>query len=179
VVATLLLTDIVDSTGMARKLGDRNWADVLEHHQAGTREILGQYRGREVDFAGDGVLAVFDGAARAIRCAMRLREAASELGLAIRAAVHTGEVEIAGAAVRGMSVHEASRILGLAGTAEILVSDVTAALARTAGLAFEDRGERELRGVPGARRIFAVLAGGGVLGPHVAPPRQVAETDPS
>jgi class 3 adenylate cyclase len=90
---------------------------------------------------------------------MRLREAASELGLAIRAAVHTGEVEIAGAAVRGVSVHEASRILGLAGTAEILVSDVTAALARGAGLAFEDRGERELRGLPGTRRIFAALVG--------------------
>lgn len=156
VVATMLLTDIVDSTGMARRLGDRNWAELLENHHAGTREILAQYRGRAVDFAGDGVLAVFDGAARAIRCAVALRDAAQDLGLELRAAVHTGEVEVAGDAVRGVSVHEASRILGVAGAADILVSDVTASLARDAGLAFEDRGEHELRGLPGFRRLFAV-----------------------
>jgi class 3 adenylate cyclase len=155
-VTTLLLTDIVDSTGMARRLGDRNWADLLENHQAGTREVLAQYGGRAVDFAGDGVLAVFDGAARAIRCAVALQAAAQDLGLELRAAVHTGEVEIAGDAVRGVSVHEAARILGVAGAADVLVSEVTASLARDSGLAFEDRGEHELRGLPGSRRLFAV-----------------------
>lgn len=154
VVATLLLTDIVDSTGAVRKLGDRNWADVVEHFQLGTREILDRHRGRVIDFAGDGVLAVFDGAGRSVRCAISLCRAASELGLELRAAVHTGEVELMGEAVRGLSVHEAARILGLAVPGEILVSDTTVALASDPVLTFEDRGEHELRGVPGRRRLF-------------------------
>jgi class 3 adenylate cyclase len=157
-LATLLLTDIVDSTGAARRLGDRNWAELLEHFQAGTRETLLRHRGRVVDFAGDGVLAVFDAAGRAVRCALSLGEAAGELGLELRSGVHTGEVELAGEAVRGLSVHEASRILALAGASEILLSDVTAALARDSGLAFEDLGEHELRGLPGRRRLFRLAS---------------------
>lgn len=155
VVATLLLTDIVDSTGAARKLGDRNWAEIVEHFQLGTREILGRHGGRLIDFAGDGVFAAFDAAGRAVRCAISLSRAATELGLELRAAVHTGEVELAGEAVRGLSVHEAARILGLAGGGEVLVSDTTAALASDPTLSFEERGEHELRGVPGRRRLFS------------------------
>lgn len=156
VVATLLLTDIVDSTRAARRLGDRNWAAVLEHFQAGTREILERYRGRVIDFAGDGVLAVFDAAGRAVRCAIVLSQAAAELGLEVRAAVHSGEVELVGQAVRGLSVHEVSRILGFAGAGEVLVSEVTATLAADSSIAFEERGEHELRGLPGRRRLFSV-----------------------
>jgi class 3 adenylate cyclase len=156
VVATMTLSDIVASTDVARRVGDRNWADLLGHFQAGTREIVTRFGGRVVDFAGDGVLAVFDGAARAIRCAEALREAAEDLGLKLRSAVHSAEVERDGLIVRGVGVHEASRILGLAGPGEILVSDVTAALARDAGPTLTDRGEHELRGLARTRHLFAV-----------------------
>jgi class 3 adenylate cyclase len=156
VLSTLLLTDIVESTVTASRLGDRPWADLLANHQSRTRDILGRYRGREVDFAGDGVLAMFDGTARAIRCAVALRTAAVDLGLAIRAAVHTGEVEVADKAIHGVAIHEASRVLGLAGAGEILISETSASLARDAGLEFEDRGQHDLRGLAGPRHIFAV-----------------------
>jgi class 3 adenylate cyclase len=138
-------------------MGDQSWGDVLANHQARTRDVVEHHHGRVVDFAGDGVLAMFDGAARAIRCAVGLVSDAAELGLAIHGAVHTGEIEVAETSIRGVSIHEASRIMGLAGAGEILVSDITASLARDAGLAFEDRGERELRGLAGARRLFAVV----------------------
>jgi class 3 adenylate cyclase len=105
---------------------------------------------------GDGVLATFDGAARAVRCAVALRTAAADLGLAIRSSLHTGEIEHSGSDIRGVAIHEASRMLGLAGAGEILVSGVTVGLAADAGIAFEDRGELELRGLSGPRRIYAV-----------------------
>lgn len=158
VLTTLLVSDIVDSTGIARRIGDRSWSDLLENHQFRTRDIVAHYRGRVVDFAGDGVLAMFDGAARAIRCAVALRGAAEDLGLPLRTAAHTGEVELAEESIRGVAIHEATRILDLAGPGEILTSDTTASLARDAGVVFEDRGEHQLRGLPGTRRLFVVRA---------------------
>ncbi len=158
ILATLLLTDIVDSTGTARRVGDRSWSDLLGEHQFRTRDTVAEYRGRVIDFAGDGVLAMFDGAARAIRCAVALHRAAEDLGLTVRSAVHTGEVETAEQSIRGVVIHEASRILALAHPAEILISATTASLARDTGAVFEDRGEHELRGLPGLHRLYAVRA---------------------
>jgi class 3 adenylate cyclase len=160
ILATLLLTDIVDSTGLARQLGDRAWSDRLAEHQLQTREIVARYRGRVVDFAGDGTLAIFDGAARAIRCALQLRAAADDGGLTIRAAVHTGEVELAEQSIHGIAIHEGARMLGLAEPAEILVSEITTSLARDAGAQYKDRGEHELRGLPGSYQLFAVTDAG-------------------
>jgi class 3 adenylate cyclase len=156
VLATVLFTDIVDSTGVALRLGDRTWADTLATHEMRTRDAVERFRGKTIKMTGDGVLATFDGPARAVRCAVALRDAAGDLGLSIRAALHTGEIEQAGPDIRGVAVHEASRIMGLAGPDEILVSAVTAGLAGDAGLSFEDRGEHELRGLAGARRSYAV-----------------------
>lgn len=156
VLATLLFADIVDSTGTAQRMGDVAFGDVLAQFQFRTREVVGDYRGRVVDFAGDGVLATFDGAARAIRCASALHAIAADLNLAMRAAVHAGEVELAEDSIRGIAIHEASRILAVAHSGETLVSETIATLARDAGAEFEDRGEHELRGLPGARRLFAV-----------------------
>jgi len=155
VLATLLLTDIVDSTAIARRVGDRSWSDLLGEHQFRTRDIVAEYRGRVIDFAGDGVLAMFDGAARAIRCAVALHHATSDLGLKIRSAVHTGEVEVAEQSIHGVVIHEASRILALAQAGEILISATTASLVRDIGVALEDRGEHELRGLPGLHRLYA------------------------
>jgi class 3 adenylate cyclase len=156
VLATVLFTDIVDSTGTALRLGDRVWADTLGSYDVRTRETIERFRGRVVKTTGDGVLATFDGAARAVRCAVALRRDAGDLGLEIRAAVHTGEIELAGSDIRGVAVHEASRLLGLASDGGIVVSAVTASLAGDAGLDFEDLGEQELRGLAGSRRVFAV-----------------------
>jgi class 3 adenylate cyclase len=156
VLATLLLSDIVDSTGTATRIGDGPWNDLLGDFQFRTRDVIGRYRGRVVDFAGDGVLAMFDGAARAIRCAAALRAMADDLGLVVRSALHTGEVELAEDSIRGLVIHEASRILALAGPNEILLSDTTVSLASDPGTEFEDRGEHELRGLPGSRRLFAI-----------------------
>jgi class 3 adenylate cyclase len=156
VLATLVLTDVVDSTGTARRLGDRAFADLMTTHESRTRDALARFRGREVKMTGDGVLAMFDGAARALRCAVALRDGAEDLGLEIRAAVHTGEVELAGTDIRGVAIHETSRMLGIAGGGEILVSAPTAALTADLGLAMEDRGPHQLRGIEGSRRIYAL-----------------------
>jgi class 3 adenylate cyclase len=156
ILATVLFTDIVDSTGAALRLGDRAWAESLATFEGRTREVLERYRGRVVKMTGDGVLATFDGAARAVRCAVALRHGAADLGLAIRASLHTGEIEHSDDDIRGVAIHEASRMLGLAGDGEIVVSAVTAGLAADAGIVFDDRGEHELRGLSGARRIFVV-----------------------
>lgn len=156
ILSTIVFTDIVDSTGTALRLGDRLWSDVLATHEARTREVLGRFRGQEVKMTGDGVLAIFDGAARAVRCAVALREMAADTGISLRAAVHTGEIESVGGDVRGLAVHEAARMLGLATAQEILVSATTASLASEAGVRYEDAGEHELRGIEGARRLFRV-----------------------
>jgi class 3 adenylate cyclase len=156
VLRTLLFTDVVDSTGTAIRMGDRAWGDLLGTLEAQTNEVLARYRGQLIEPTGDGVLAMFDGAARALRCAVALREVAAGLDLGLRLAVHTGEVEVAGDNIRGVAIHEASRILALAGAGEILVSATTVGLATDSGLSFEDRGEHELRGMSGARHLYAV-----------------------
>jgi class 3 adenylate cyclase len=156
VVATLVLTDVVDSTGMAIRIGDRTFSDLVGTLESRSREVVADYRGQVVKTTGDGLLAMFDGAARAIRCAIALRAAAAAVGLSIRAAVHSGEVELADEDIRGLTIHEASRMLGIAAGNEILISATTAGLARDSGVAVEDRGEHELRALPGRHRLYAV-----------------------
>jgi class 3 adenylate cyclase len=156
VLVSIVFTDIVDSTGTAGRLGPSAWAELVSAHEARTRDTLARFGGREVKMTGDGVLAIFDGAARAVRCAQDLLDAGRGLGLGMRGAVHTGEVEIGDDDLRGVAVHEASRILGLAGDGEVLVSATTAGLIGDAGFTIEDRGEHELRGLDGARRLYLV-----------------------
>lgn len=156
VLATILFTDIVESTAMAQRLGDRSWGDVLANHEARGREIVEQYRGRVVKMTGDGLLVTFDGAARALRCALALREAGSDLGIEIRSAVHTGEVELAEADIHGLAVHEAARMLSLAGPREVIVSATTAALVGDGSFELTDRGTHSLRGIDEPRRLFSL-----------------------
>jgi len=157
VLATVLFTDIVGSTERAVELGDRRWRDLLGEHDATVRRELDRFRGREVDTAGDGFLATFDGPARAVRCAMSAGEAIRELGVEIRAGVHTGECEVDGPKVRGIAVHTGARIASLAGAGEVLVSQTVKDLVSGSGLAFEDRGLHELKGVPGEWRVYAAV----------------------
>ena len=158
VVATLLFTDIVGSTETAVRLGDRAWRDLLGRHNHEVRVQLDRFRGREIGTTGDGFLAVFDGAVRAICAALGIRERARELGLDVRAGVHTGEVEVVGDDVRGAAVHEAARIAAAAGAGEILVSATTSQLAVDPGFVLEDRGQHELKGLEGRRALYAVSA---------------------
>jgi class 3 adenylate cyclase len=155
VLATVLVTDIVGSTERVRALGDRAWADLLARHRAAVRRELERFRGREVDTAGDGFLATFDGPARAIRCAVAIRRAMRALGLELRTGVHTGECELLGERVAGIAVHTSARISALAAPNEVLVSATVRDLVSGSGIVFEDRGEHELKGV-GERRIFVV-----------------------
>ncbi|HEY2938028.1 MAG TPA: adenylate/guanylate cyclase domain-containing protein [Gaiellaceae bacterium] len=157
VLATVLFTDIVGSTERARELGDKGWAELLELHRAAVRRELERFRGREVDTAGDGFLATFDGPARAIRCAVAVREAVRLLGLELRAGLHTGECELLGDKVAGIAVHTGARVASLAGAGEVLVSATVRDLVSGSGIAFDDRGDHELRGV-GSRRLYAVGA---------------------
>ena len=158
VLATVLFTDIVGSTERATELGDRRWRELLEAHHSAVRRELERFRGREVDTAGDGFLASFDGPARAIRCANASIDAVRGLGLEIRAGVHTGECEIVGEKLAGVAVHIGARVAGRAGAGEILVSGTVHDLVAGSGLEFEDRGPAELKGVPGEWRLFAVVA---------------------
>jgi class 3 adenylate cyclase len=164
VLATIVVTDIVDSTGHANRLGGSRWNDLLARHNARMRDIVSTFRGREIKTTGDGFLVVFDGAARAVRCARRMVDSAREDGVSIRAAVHTGEVEWVGDDVLGVSVHEASRVAAAAAEGEVLVTAVTRDLAVGSGLSFEDRGDHVLRGFDGARRLFAVVEARSMLG---------------
>jgi class 3 adenylate cyclase len=156
VVATLLFTDIVSSTEMAVKLGDRAWRELLEQHNRDTRDQLDRYRGREVTTTGDGFLAVFDGAGRAVLAARSIRERAAALGLQIRSGVHTGEVERVGDNVQGAAVHEAARIAAAASPGEILVSATTRQLAAGMEVSFHEVPERELKGFDGPRVLYSV-----------------------
>lgn len=158
VLATVLFTDIVDSTGLALRLGDRAWTDRLASHEARTRETLRRFRGREIKMTGDGVLATFDGAARAVRCADTLRRDARDLGLTLRSSVHTGEIEIDGDEVRGVTVHEASRMLALAEPDTIVISETTRTFTSDLRLDLDDRGVFELRGIPGPRHLYQLRA---------------------
>ena len=155
VLATVLFTDIVDSTARAAQIGDRRWRELLEKHHALVRVQLERHRGREVDTAGDGFLATFDGPARAVRCAAAIREAAGGVGLAIRAGLHTGECELSGDRVVGIAVHLGARILALAGPGDVLVSTTVKDLVVGSGLCFADRGVHTLKGVPGQWHLFA------------------------
>jgi pimeloyl-ACP methyl ester carboxylesterase len=159
VLATVLFTDIVGSTERAAAIGDRRWTELLQRHDHMVRRELGRHRGREVETAGDGFLATFDGPARGIRCARSICQETRALGLEVRAGLHTGEVEIAGAALRGIAVHIAARVAGLAGPGEVLVSSTVKDLVAGSGIEFEDRGSRALRGVPGEWRLFTVTSG--------------------
>ncbi|HYO46461.1 MAG TPA: adenylate/guanylate cyclase domain-containing protein [Gemmatimonadota bacterium] len=156
VLATVLFTDIVDSTAWAGRLGDAAWRGRLEEHQRMVRRELELQRGREVKTTGDGFLATFDGPARAIRCACGIRDAAGKLGLGVRAGLHSGECEMMGDDVGGIAVHIAARVLAEAAPGEVLVSRTVKDLVAGSGLTFEDRGERELKGLEGDWRLFAV-----------------------
>jgi class 3 adenylate cyclase len=156
VLATVLFTDLVGSTELAEALGDRAWGALLRAHNDIVRAELARFSGEEIDTAGDGFLALFDGPARAIRCALGVREALRPLGLEVRAGVHTGEVERrAGDKPRGIAVHVGARVMSSAGAGEVLVSSTTRDLVAGSGLEFEDRGEHELKGVEGPRRLYA------------------------
>ena len=158
-LATVLFTDIVDSTGRAASLGDRRWASLLDSHDERVREQLRRFSGRELNTTGDGFVASFDGPARAIRCAQAIGEATEALGVKVRMGLHTGECEVRGNDLGGLAVHIAARILGAAGPGELLVSNTVKDLVVGSGIEFEDRGEQELRGVPGTWRLWAVPGG--------------------
>jgi class 3 adenylate cyclase len=160
VLATVLFTDIVGSTERATELGDRRWRELLVAHHSAVRRQLERFRGHEIDTAGDGFLASFDGPARAIRCAEAAIEAVNGLGLDIRAGVHTGECEIAGDKLAGIAVHIGARVAGQAGPGEVLVSSTVRDLVAGSGLEFEDRGPASLKGVPGEWRLYRVSGGG-------------------
>jgi len=157
VLATVLFTDIVGSTERAAKLGDRAWREVLERHHALVRRELGRFRGEEQDTAGDGFFATFDGPARAIRCAQALVEGVRELDLEVRAGVHTGECELHDGKVAGLAVSIGARVAAAAGASEVLVSQTVKDLVAGTGLVLQDRGETELKGVPGSWRLYAAL----------------------
>ena len=158
VLATVLFTDIVDSTRRAAEIGDRDWHALLDAHDAVVRSQLARFRGREVNTAGDGFLAMFDGPQRAIRCAMSIRDAVRSLGIQVRAGLHTGECEVRGDDIGGIGVHIGARVSALAGANEVLVSSTLRDLVIGSGLEFEDRGAHELKGVPGEWRLFAVAS---------------------
>jgi class 3 adenylate cyclase len=157
VLRTLLFTDCVDSTTMAIELGDTRWRDLLSRLFEASRGELERFGGREVDTTGDGMLATFEGPARALHCAAALQRCADKHDVRIRVGVHIGEVELVGTDVRGISVHVAARVMSAAGPGEILVSDLTRALAGAAGLRFEDRGTHELKGLDGEWHRWAFL----------------------
>ena len=158
VLATVLFTDIVDSTRRAAEIGDRNWRALLDAHDAIVRVQLNRFRGREVNTSGDGFLAMFDGPQRAIRCAMAIREAVHALGIEVRAGLHTGEREIRGDDIGGIAVHIGARGSALAGPDDVLVSSTLRDLVIGSGLEFEERGAHALKGVPGEWRLFAVAS---------------------
>ncbi len=157
VLATVLFTDIAASTEQAVELGDRRWRAVLEQHHDLVRRQLERFRGTEIDTAGDGFLATFDGPARAVRCAAAIRSAVRALGLEVAAGVHTGEVEVSNGGVAGIAVHTGARVAAQAEPGEVLVSSTVRDLVAGSGLEFEDRGTHELKGVPGEWRLYAVV----------------------
>jgi class 3 adenylate cyclase len=158
-IATVLFTDVVSSSERAAELGDRAWLELLQRHHELVRRELIRFRGREVDTAGDGFLASFDGPARAIRCAEAIVEGVRGLGLEVRAGLHTGECELLDGKVAGVAVHTGARVAAKAGPGEVLVSSTVKDLVAGSGLRFQDRGQHELKGLPGEWRLFAVERG--------------------
>jgi len=158
ILATVLFTDIVDSSAKAAELGDRGWRELLEQHHLRIRQQLARFRGIELDTAGDGFFARFDGPARAIRCACGIREAVQELGIELRAGLHTGECELMEGKVAGIAVSIGARVAGEARPREVLVSQTVKDLVAGSGIEFAERGPAELKGVPGEWRLYAVAA---------------------
>ncbi len=157
-LATVLFTDIVGSTERAAEIGDRDWRGIVQRHHAAVRSMLTRYRGREIDTAGDGFFASFDGPARAVRCAEHIAELVRPLGIEVRAGVHTGEVQDVDGKVGGLAVSIAARVAAMAGPSEILVSSTVRDLVSGSGLVFEDAGEHELKGVPDRWRLYRVVS---------------------
>jgi class 3 adenylate cyclase len=157
VLATLMFTDIVDATARDADLGDKAWRDLLARHYALLRQELKRYRGQEVDTAGDALFATFDGPARAIQCASAMSKAVVRLGLSIRIGLHTGECEVIGDKVTGIAVHIGSRVAGLAGPGEVLVTSTVKDLVAGSGIRFEGRGPHQLKGVPGEWQLYRAL----------------------
>jgi class 3 adenylate cyclase len=157
VLATVLFTDIVGSTARATELGDRRWRDLLEQHHAVVRSELARARGREVDTAGDGFFAAFDGPARAVRCAKAIVDGVRELGLDVRSGLHTGECELLDGKMSGIAVHTGARVAARAEPGEVLVSSTVKDLVAGSGLEFQDRGVHELKGIPGEWRLYAAV----------------------
>jgi class 3 adenylate cyclase len=155
-LATVMFTDIVGSTGRAVELGDRQWQDLLEHHHRLVRDLLQRFRGREIDTAGDGFFATFDGPARAVRCACAIMEALAKIGLTIRVGLHTGECEVAGEKVSGIAVHIGARVMAKARPGEVLVSSTVKDLVAGSGLGFIELGAFALKGIPDEWRLFTV-----------------------
>lgn len=161
VLTTVLFTDIVGSTAAAERMGDRRWARLMEQHVEDVRRQLSAHRGHEVKSTGDGILATFDRPTAAVRCAAAIGEASRRLGLAIRAGVHTGEVELAGDDLRGVSVHLAARVMEAADPGEVLVSSTTRDLVAGTDLAFTEKGSFNLKGISGSRTLFALTVTAG------------------
>lgn len=156
VLAAVLFTDLVSSTAKLAELGDRRWKELLETHDRVLTQSIHDHRGRLVDRAGDGMLATFDGPARAVRCATAIRRELRKLGLEMRAGVHAGEIELRGDGVAGIAVHLAARVMGQAGAGEVVVSRTVRDLTIGSGLDFQDRGMHELKGIPGAWQLFVL-----------------------
>jgi class 3 adenylate cyclase len=157
VLATVLFTDIVDSTKTAAELGDARWRELLAQHDAIAREEIARASGRYVESTGDGLLATFDGPARAVRCAQAIAQGVHSVGLRIRAGCHTGEIELAGEAIRGVAVHIGARVAALAGPDDVWTSSTVKDLTVGSGLVFEDEGEHELKGVPGPWHLYRAV----------------------
>ena len=157
VLATVLFTDIVDSTATLQRIGDRAWQELLRLHNARLRDDLNTFRGREVKTTGDGFLAVFDGATKAVRCAAAMTRSAHDVGLAIRVGIHTGEVEFVGSDVRGVAVHTAARVMSLAGPDEVFVTSTTSQLLDGSDVVLEEAGTHELKGLSGRRLVFRLV----------------------
>jgi class 3 adenylate cyclase len=155
-LATVLFTDMVESTSRAVELGDARWRALIGDHDRLVRDELARFRGREIDRRGDGFLAIFDGPARAIRCALSIVERVHELGIQVRAGLHTGELDLIESGVAGIAVHTGARVMSLAGPDEVLVTSTVRDLVAGSGLSFSDRGTHELKGVPGTWRILRV-----------------------
>jgi class 3 adenylate cyclase len=156
ILATIMFTDIVGSTDRAAELGDRRWSDLLDRHDQTVRTQIGRFHGREVNTVGDGFVATFDSPSRAIECGQAIRDSLGALKLGVRLGIHTGEIEVRGNDIAGLAVHIGARVLGHAGPGEVVVSGAVPPLLAGSGMAFEDRGEHQLKGVPGTWRLYAV-----------------------
>jgi class 3 adenylate cyclase len=155
ILATVLFTDIVDSTRSAAEMGDKTWRRLLDNHDQLARQTVEKHRGNLIKTTGDGILATFDGPGRAVRCALAFGSAAKQIGLPLRAGLHTGEVEVRGNDIGGIAVHAAARVMSQSGANEVLVSRVVTDLVAGAGLKFSERGSHELKGLPGSWELFA------------------------